>query len=92
MDEIEASPERSIDPQFDLLCLQEDEYYFRDYPCHFSVLAPAATDDDDSASVASAVLKRGVLKLCSSSVYLVPEETDDAIVRIPLDFIASALE
>lgn len=78
----------SIDPAFDLLCLQEDEYYFRDYTCQFSIVTVAA--DGDTSSVPA--LANGVLKLCSSSVYLVPENLDDPVVRIPLDCVALIAE
>jgi hypothetical protein len=76
-----------MNPKFDLLCLQEDEYYFRDYACQFSLTAATATDSRPAAA-----LQLGVLKLCSSSVYLVPETVDEPVVRIPLDCVASLAE
>jgi hypothetical protein len=87
MEEIRASSESHLDPEFDLLCLQEDEYYFRDYACQFSLATATATADCDNSSIA--VLENGVLKLCSSSVYLVPEKLDSPVIRIPLDSVSS---
>ncbi|KAH7622342.1 putative BEACH domain-containing protein lvsF [Nannochloris sp. 'desiccata'] len=84
--------ESRLDPKFDLLCLQEDEYYFREYACQFSIATKSnlqlnATSDEDNSSIAAAEL--GVLKLCSSSIYLVPENVSDPVVRIPLDSVAT---
>jgi hypothetical protein len=86
-------------PEFDLLCLQEDEYYFRDYACQFSVAtkpdiqldsAASATADADDGSIAA--VETGVLKLCSSSIYVVPHKISHPVVRIPLDCIATIAE
>lgn len=87
--------ESRLDPKFDLLCLQEDEYYFREYACQFSIATKSnlqlnATSDEDNSSIAAAEL--GVLKLCSSSIYLVPENVSDPVVRIPLDCVATIAE
>jgi hypothetical protein len=86
---------------FDLLCLQEDEYYFRDYACQFSVAAKSdfqssseveSTAATITADASSFTLQIGVLKLCSSSIYFVPKNLDDPVVRIPLDCVFSLEE
>lgn len=86
-----------MDPEFDLLCLQEDEYYFRDYACQFSIaiksdiqLDSAATADKDDSSIAA--VETGVVKLCSSSIYLISQKGADPVIRIPLDCVATFAE
>ena len=64
-----------INHDFDLLSLQEDEYYFRDYSCTFI--------DGDHDPLAAA------LKVCSSSFYLVPYDLEKPVVRIPLEVVTS---
>ncbi len=68
------APEAEV---FDLLCLQDDEYYFRDYECSIA--------DGGAAAPSPAVLK-----LCSASIYLVPAALDEPITRIPLESLDSA--
>ena len=76
---MEGSNPSSTDA-FDLLYLQEDEYYFQDYQnCTFSTTAI------DTAAASAAV----TLKLCSASIYLVSHDQTRAIIRIPLDAIES---
>ena len=57
--------------RFNLLCLSEDEYYFRDHSAAMHAggggKAPAA----------------GQLKVCSLGLYFVPRDVHDPIVRIP---------
>ena len=70
---------------FDLesLYLQEDEYHFQDIPCSFTPSSALAVEDGAPAA------DSGTLKICSSSVYLVPHDTTQPLVRLPLDAIIS---
>ena len=66
----------SSDDGFDLLYLQDDEYYFSDHSVSFSL--------PDQSPVAA------TLKLCSNSIYLVNTDDRNAnIIRIPLDSVES---
>lgn len=64
-----------INHDFDLLSLQEDEYYFRDYSCTFI--------DGDNTPLAA------TLKLCSCSLYLVPHGLENPVVRVPFEAVTS---
>ena len=56
--------------RFNLLCLAEDEYYFRDHSASMS-------EDGGRPPVA------GHLKVCSLCLFFVPRDVHDPIVRIP---------
>jgi len=67
-----APPLLSVDKtdRFSLLLLEEGEYYFKDYACHYH---PTTTGHRVA----------GHLKLCSASLYFVPRNVMEPIFRIP---------
>lgn len=59
---------------FDLLHLQDGEYYFSEFPVQSGVGSAAPLDD-------------GSLSLCSDSLYLCPNDSNEPIIRVPLSSI-----
>ncbi|KAK9868121.1 hypothetical protein WJX84_006728 [Apatococcus fuscideae] len=61
--------------RFSLLLLEDGEYYFRDYNCH---LWPSGKERQP-----------GYLKVCSMSLYFVPRDVQQPIMRLPFNATTS---
>lgn len=76
------------DHAFDLLCLQDDEYYFGDLEnVPVSIVVGAVSDSDDTPSDIAQHHSATTLKICSSSLYIVFPDRSKSISRIPFDHI-----